>query len=538
MCEYSDDTGYECQYKKLDDSDYCIFHLQDDNKDIYEFNKEIKEILDEEKDEDLINLNGFYFPSESSDFSGQIFQNKIDFHNVIFSGNANFGGTKFSKDANFSGAEFSGFTNFEKAEFSKADFSETTFSGKTSFEDAKFSGFTNFEKAEFLGYAYFKNAKFSGDVNFWITVFSEKAYFENAKFTGGANFWNADFSGDAYFGYAKFLDVPNFMKATFSGNSNFREATFSREPNVREADFSETTFSGKTSFEGATFSGEANFMKATFSGKTSFEGATFSGNANFERAELTGKFEFIPEKSETIILENTYFSDNVRIKGDMSKCSFANSNIERVDMTDSVWNVENKPKDSYKIWEERQGELTFNWKELEGIYRRLKQSSQQFGDTDAAGKFYYREMECKRKQPRGFTKWFWSVIFKVSCGYGEKPENVIIISAFIIFASSLAFFEYGIELLGSQVLDDIPPRIISYDFRINITGITWFIANFWKVIIDWIECLYTSVITFTTLGYGDVHPIGYSRIVASAEAGLGIFLTALFVFVFTRKMSR
>jgi hypothetical protein len=47
-----------------------------------------------------------------------------------------------------------------------------------------------------------------------------------------------------------------------------------------------------------------------------------------------------------------------------------------------------------------------------------------------------------------------------------------------------------------------------------------------------------SVITFTTLGYGDVHPIGYSRIVASVEAIFGIFMTALFIFVFTRKMLR
>jgi len=506
MCEYSDDTGYECPYKKLGDSDYCIFHLQDDNKDVYEFNKGIKEILDEEKDEDLINLNGFYFPSESSDFSGQIFQNKIDFHNVIFLGNANFGGAEFS-DADFSEATFSENANFRDAKISKhANFRDAKISKHANFRGAEFLRFTNFTDAEFLGNAYFENSKFSGDVNFWNSEFSEKAYFENSEFSENANFWNAkflgnanfrdaEFLGDAYFGYTKFLKMANFREATFSEEANFREATFSGESNFREA--------------------------------------TFSGNANFEGAELTGKFEFIPDKSEIIILENTYFSDNVRIKADMSKCSFANSNIERVDMTDSAWNVENKPKDSYKIWEERQGELISKWKELEGIYRRLKQSCQKFGDTNPAGEFYYREMECKRKRSGG-GKWFWYGIFKVSCGYGEKPINVILLSGIIIFLSSFGFFYNGIELLGSQVLD-IPPRLISYDISLNIT---WFKANFWKVIIDWIECLYTSIITFTTLGYGDVHPIGYSRIVASIEAGFGIFLTALFVFVFTRKMSR
>ena len=31
-------------------------------------------------------------------------------------------------------------------------------------------------------------------------------------------------------------------------------------------------------------------------------------------------------------------------------------------------------------------------------------------------------------------------------------------------------------------------------------------------------------ITFTTLCYGDVHPIGFSRIVTSVEAGFGIIV--------------
>ena len=218
----------------------------------------------------------------------------------------------------------------------------------------------------------------------------------------------------------------------------------------------------------------------------------------------------------------------------MSKFSFSNSNIERVDITDSIWIVDNKPKDSYKIWEERQGELSSNWKELEGIYRRLKQSSQKFGDSDTAGKFYYQEMECKRKQLNVFNRVFKYLFYKKLCGHGEKPFNVIWASILIILASSLFFFYHGIELLGSEVLN-FSPRLIDYNLSSNFQ---WAIININQVIGDWLICLYTSVITFTTLGYGDVHPIGWSRIVASVEAGFGIIMTALFIFVFTRKMLR
>ena len=74
MCKYSDDTQYECPYKNLKNNDYCIFHLQEDNKDIDEFSKGIKEILD--KEEHSINFKGFYFPSDLSDFSAQEFKKK------------------------------------------------------------------------------------------------------------------------------------------------------------------------------------------------------------------------------------------------------------------------------------------------------------------------------------------------------------------------------------------------------------------------------------------------------------------------------
>jgi hypothetical protein len=46
------------------------------------------------------------------------------------------------------------------------------------------------------------------------------------------------------------------------------------------------------------------------------------------------------------------------------------------------------------------------------------------------------------------------------------------------------------------------------------------------------------VVTFTTLGNGDIHPVGYSHYLASAEALTGAFFMALFVVVFVRKMAR
>lgn len=49
------------------------------------------------------------------------------------------------------------------------------------------------------------------------------------------------------------------------------------------------------------------------------------------------------------------------------------------------------------------------------------------------------------------------------------------------------------------------------------------------------KSLYFSVVTFATLGYGDIQPIGtVARFLAGIEALLGALLAALLVFVLTR----
>ncbi len=53
-----------------------------------------------------------------------------------------------------------------------------------------------------------------------------------------------------------------------------------------------------------------------------------------------------------------------------------------------------------------------------------------------------------------------------------------------------------------------------------------------------LQCIYSSVVTFTTLGYGDITPVGISRVIAATEAFSGSFTIALFVVVFVKKMTR
>jgi len=75
MCNYSDEMNYKCPCESLVDSDYCIFHLKDDNKNVDEFNSGINELL--ETEEDSIDFSGFYFPPDSANYTNIYIQKNV-----------------------------------------------------------------------------------------------------------------------------------------------------------------------------------------------------------------------------------------------------------------------------------------------------------------------------------------------------------------------------------------------------------------------------------------------------------------------------
>ena len=59
-----------------------------------------------------------------------------------------------------------------------------------------------------------------------------------------------------------------------------------------------------------------------------------------------------------------------------------------------------------------------------------------------------------------------------------------------------------------------------------------------NIIVRFANALYYSLVTFTTLGYGDMHPTGWLKALSALEALTGAVFMALIVAVIARKWMR
>lgn len=137
--------------------------------------------------------------------------------------------------------------------------------------------------------------------------------------------------------------------------------------------------------------------------------------------------------------------------------------------------------------------------------RRAKAACEQRGARDVADHYFYCEMAAKRRQkgliPRVLELVFVQWLFK----YGTSWARVLITWIAAVLAFSFIYWAFN-GLDGSQTV--------------------W-------------SSLYFSIVTATTLGYGDLVPrAGVMRGIASAEAMFGAFMWAAFVVVFARRYMR
>jgi len=473
-------------------SKHCIFHASAEEKTEEEFKKALKEYILKIKKED-----------KDYDFKRFIFVGNIDFRkdlSITIFKKANFGRATFEGNAFFEGATFEGNAYFRKTTFEGyINFSEATFQGDIDFRGATFKEDADFSRTIFKGRIDFLKTTFQGDTSFIEAIFDGNAYFDIAIFRGVVGFCNATFKVFAY-----------FKRVTFEGISSFRRATFKID-----ADFNRTVFEGNAYFDSAIFQRNVDFLKVTFQGDADFTWATFEGDTcfevkSFEKDINFAKANLFPGKELNFKVENN--------KGDIS---FERAYLENtylkiylgtdvlIDFTDALLRNTTIEKDQIEnhILQEEKKEFS----KAQRVYLLLKNNFHSNGQYEDESWAFMKEREMERKGSCHFKtlhKWLWSCFLNGIFGYGEQPGKVIVSAILVILLFASLFMIFGIS---------------------NI-GIEFSTSN------NFLDCMYFSTITFTTLGYGDFRPLeGWGRVLAGSEAFIGAFMMALFVYTFARK---
>ncbi|QSX04682.1 hypothetical protein JYG23_08160 [Sedimentibacter sp. zth1] len=144
------------------------------------------------------------------------------------------------------------------------------------------------------------------------------------------------------------------------------------------------------------------------------------------------------------------------------------------------------------------------------------------------GEHYFIAKKLRHKILKGFKK-FSSFLASISCGYGEKWWNGLITSLIFIVSSSIVYMLDGLKVSDIYTIEYHLPTSIG-----QILETDWgvFISDFW-------DCLYFSMMTFTTVGYGNMEAVGIgSELVSFAQMFIGVILIAITTGSLLRRLFR
>ncbi len=525
-----------CPHDAMPGSNYCIWHQKKDGK----------------------------------DFSGQ----KIEETNLIeaYLVEANLEGTKFKEGTYLQGANLVGAnlreTGLRSAKLQGANFGFASLQGANLWkaelqvailERANLHG-AILERANLHG-AILVGANLK-EAYLWFTKL-QKAYLQNANLQGA------------------YLMYTNLQEANLR-SSNLKEA-YLEHANLQKANLRETNL------QGANFS-YGNLEKADLAYtdlRTAFlYGTNLRESKDLQHAEIGDKYieEIIGDNLHKILKANSKYETAVK--------EFLYVSLKRLNLKENeIGQLTSKAKIYLKtsdseisktlkeLYDERNNvpkldilQYRFNlYSHSRYVYISLKNYFKNIGWYDKSGTYFIGEYRVKGKinklsgdiafyellnrvrkfkvkqffnklvfwknykEPEPFqpkndlqkSKKFWVLIGDVLTNYFLFSMNRIL-SIISLYGESAwrVFFTADSIILIYAGIYSLRGSIIGTDTAVPV-------HNFWTN-------LYFSIVTFTTLGYGDLHPISSIgiRLLAGSEAFLGAFILAYFVVVVSRKIMR
>ena len=355
------------------------------------------------------------------------------------------------------------------------------------------------------------------------------------------NIWNGDIEAGKYL-WNKEENIYDFRGIIFNQDINMSNINININNLNKKAsfDFSYSLFNANVSFDDYKFYSDVLFINTRFNKNISFENCVFIRDCIFDKSE------FLSNKSISIFYMSKFLGQEFIFKNISTGVKFDGIRFS----ANTKFILENVDYDKERYMDAR------------NAYRIAKNQSNIIGDYEESGKYYYQERMYNGKmifpsiqnESKNESKTKKNNIYKIlkqkKChkyilpkimdllskyivGYGEKPQNVLFFSFILI---SIFAYLYMIAGLRFNINSDCTMnyhKTIKYGFS-GILNL-----EFKKFMSDYFQAWYFSIVTFTTVGYGDIIPINYhGKILASVEMFLGVTVIATWTSTVVRKMSR
>ena len=258
-------------------------------------------------------------------------------------------------------------------------------------------------------------------------------------------------------------------------------------------------------------------------------------NCNLEKTDLQNASMFGANLSGSNLFKANLENANLK-NANLENCNLLGTNFTNTQLKNVYWGKDNKvinEIDAEKAALNGNHELAQEkYREAEDIYRHIKISLQAQTLGDDTGKFFIREMVARRKQHKKLSAArIGSKIIELTTGYGEKLRNIAFTIIGIII---VCMFLYGIEGISYGTLSDgETPRIVGFFDQTSMSedyGILNTLGNL----------LYFSVVVYSTVGFGEMLPIGPIGKTIMIFEGLvgGLVLAILIIALYKKTMDR
>jgi uncharacterized protein YjbI with pentapeptide repeats len=473
-----------------------------------------------------------FFNAEEAQFQNTSKKMPILFERMRINDSVYLKKAKFSSDVKLDDMSIDRDLNAQETQFlneAQASVNRTNIRGSASFKGANFSGTVNFENSNFGRNLYLRQTVFENKANAFFRRINIKgsAFFDEVKFHGTVNFENSVISRFFSAQYAEF-----HMKVDFKGMKIGYDAVFDSSQFWDSAIFDGSriglNFGGEImdfrnpdaliSFEGMTVGETARFENAIFEGKVNLKYANFRDliihgtkdgtslikQINLERAQVKRQLDIKNISFENLLavslkVEGPADLDGliIRKKADSTHSSFSTLKLQDICLPkaknslilDGVnyWSVEARHISAQEdgncqggggtviIGEEVERSIKYDssvYTDLEAFYKRK-------GDPDKADSVYIaqkdREMEDHNLVVQALY-YLWAVV----AGYGRKPLNTFLFSAFVIAIGCIVFRkEAGMVPKGGQKDKTYKYNRLWYSIDLFMPFVDLHTANAW-----------------------------------------------------------